>query len=299
MFMETTDLQYFLAVARAKGMTRASEELRTVQSNISSRIRALENEVGVPLFLRHARGVTLTSAGEKFLPYAERVVQLMREGIDLIGDVEDPRGRLAIGAMETTAGWRLPGLLAAYTFDCPQVDLLLETGPTDDLVQGVLDHRLDGAFVAGPVGHPDLQEAVVFTEELVLVTSRHESSPESALVSGQKVLVFRSGCSYRGRLLTLMGSQGVNAPAVMEFGTLEGILGCVAAGMGITLLPRKVVSGWASRAQVAMHPLDEDIARSQTAFIRRTDATLSPAMARFLEQVEATSKSADMEPASR
>ena len=297
--METTDLQYFLAVARAKGMTRASEELRTVQSNISSRIRALENEVGVPLFLRHARGVTLTSAGEKFLPYAERVVQLMREGIDLIGDVEDPRGRLAIGAMETTAGWRLPGLLAAYTFDCPQVDLLLETGPTDDLVQGVLDHRLDGAFVAGPVGHPDLQEAVVFTEELVLVTSRHESNPESALVSGQKVLVFRSGCSYRGRLLTLMGSQGVNAPAVMEFGTLEGILGCVAAGMGITLLPRKVVSGWASRAQVAMHPLNEDIARSQTAFIRRTDATLSPAMARFLEQVEATSKSADMEPASR
>ncbi|MDQ0689075.1 LysR family transcriptional regulator [Arthrobacter sp. W4I7] len=297
--METTDLQYFLAVARAKGMTRASEELRTVQSNISSRIRALENEVGVPLFLRHARGVTLTSAGEKFLPYAERVVQLMREGIDLIGDVEDPRGRLAIGAMETTAGWRLPGLLAAYTFDCPQVDLLLETGPTDDLVQGVLDHRLDGAFVAGPVGHPELQEAVVFTEELVLVTSRHEISPESALVSGQKVLVFRSGCSYRGRLLTLMGSQGVNAPAVMEFGTLEGILGCVAAGMGITLLPRKVVSGWASRDQVAMHPLDEGIARSQTAFIRRTDATLSPAMARFLEQVEATSKSADREPASR
>lgn len=297
--METTDLQYFLAVARAKGMTRASEELRTVQSNISSRIRALENEVGVPLFLRHARGVTLTSAGEKFLPYAERVVQLMREGIDLIGDIEDPRGRLAIGAMETTAGWRLPGLLAAYTFDCPQVDLLLETGPTDDLVQGVLDHRLDGAFVAGPIGHPELQEAVVFTEELVLVTSRRESSPESALVTGQKVLVFRSGCSYRGRLLTLMGSHGVNTPAVMEFGTLEGILGCVAAGMGITLLPRKVVSGWASRDQVAIHPLDEDIARSQTAFVRRTDATLSPAMARFLKQVEETSKSADMESASR
>lgn len=296
--METTDLQYFLAVARAKGMTRASEELRTVQSNISSRIRALENEVGVPLFLRHARGVTLTSAGEKFLPYAKRVVQLMREGIDLIGDVEDPRGRLAVGAMETTAGWRLPGLLAAYTFDCPQVDLLLETGPTDDLVQGVLDHRLDGAFVAGPVGHPELQEAVVFTEELVLVTSRGESSSESALVSGQKVLVFRSGCSYRGRLLTLMGSHGVNAPAVMEFGTLEGILGCVAAGMGITLLPRKVVSGWASRDQISMHPLDEDIARSQTAFIRRTDATLSPAMARFLKQIEETSHSADMEPAS-
>ena len=293
--METTDLQYFLAVARAKGMTRASEELHTVQSNISSRIRALENEVGVPLFLRHARGVTLTSAGEKFLPYAERVVQLMREGIDLIGDLDDPRGRLAIGSMETTAGWRLPGLLAAYTFDCPQVDLLLETGPTDDLVQGVIDHRLDGAFVSGPVAHPELQEDIVFTEELVVVTSRHESNLESVLVSGQKVLVFRSGCSYRGRLLTLMGSRGINAPAVMEFGTLEGILGCVAAGMGVTLLPRSVVSGWASHNQVLMHPLAEDLALAQTAFVRRADATASPAMARFLKQLEVTSRSAVME----
>lgn len=293
--METTDLQYFLAVARAKGMTRASEELHTVQSNISSRIRALENEVGVPLFLRHARGVTLTSAGETFLPYAEKVVQLMREGIDLIGDLNDPRGRLAIGSMETTAGWRLPAMLAAYTFDCPQVDLLLETGPTDNLVQGVIDHRLDGAFVAGPVSHPELQEDVVFTEELVLVTSRHESSPEGALVSGQKVLVFRSGCSYRGRLLTLMGSHGVNAPAVMEFGTLEGILGCVAAGMGVTLLPRSVVSGWASRDQIAIHALAEDLAVSQTAFVRRTDATLSPAMARFLKQLAVSSKSTELE----
>jgi len=293
--METTDLQYFLAVARAKGMTRASEELRTVQSNISSRIRALESEVGVPLFLRHARGVTLTSAGEKFLPYAERVVRLMREGIDLIGDLEDPRGRLAVGAMETTAGWRLPGLLAAYTFDCPQVDLFLETGPTDDLVQGVLDHRLDGAFVAGLVDHPDLQECAVFTEELVLVTSRREVSLDTALVSGQKLLVFRSGCSYRGRLLTLMGSRGINAPAVLEYGTLEGILGCVAAGMGITLLPRHVVESWASREQIAVHCLDHDLSQSQTVFIRKVDAVPSPAMARFLSQLEKTSKSSDME----
>lgn len=297
--METTDLQYFLAVARAGGMTRASEELRTVQSNISSRIRALENEVGVPLFLRHARGVTLTNAGEKFLPYAERVVQLMREGIDLIGDVEDPRGRLTIGSMETTAGWRLPSLLAAYTFDCPNVDLLLETGPTDDLVQGVLDHRLDGAFVSGPVGHTELKEDVVFAEELVVVSSRHENNLDDVLVNGQKVLVFRSGCSYRGRLLTLMGSRGINTPAVMEFGTLEGILGCVAAGMGVTLLPRSVVSGWASHDQVTMHPLAENLAVANTVFVRRADATDSPAMTRFLKQLEVTSKSAEREPLTR
>ncbi|GAB2717297.1 LysR family transcriptional regulator [Arthrobacter bambusae] len=290
--METTDLQYFLAVARAKGMTRASEELHTVQSNISSRIRALENEVGVPLFLRHARGVTLTSAGEKFLPYAERVVQLMREGIDLIGDVEDPRGRLAVGSMETTAGWRLPGLLAAYTFDCPQVDLLLETGPTDDLVQGVVDHRLDGAFVSGPVTHPDIEGETVFREELVVVSSRHETDLDKALVNGQKVLVFRSGCSYRGRLLALMASRGINAPAVMEFGTLEGILGCVAAGMGVTLLPRSVVSEWSSHDQVTMHPLAEDFALAETLFVRRTDATVSPAMARFLKQLQVMDRSA-------
>ncbi|MEO5314687.1 LysR family transcriptional regulator [Pseudarthrobacter sp. CC12] len=288
--METSDLQFFLAVARAKSMSRASEELLTVQSNISSRIRALENEVGVPLFLRHARGVSLTSAGEKFLPYAERVGRLMQEGIDLIGDIDDPSGRLAIGSMETTAGWRLPELLAAFTSDCPRVDLVLETGPTAALVQGTLDSRLHGAFVAGPVAHPDLREETVFVEELVLVSSRNTPDLERALTSANpKALVFRSGCNYRRKLLALLASRNKTEPAALDYGSLEGILGCVAAGMGVTILPRGVVSQWAADHRIAVHTLPEELSHAETTFVWRTENQDTPAMSRFLAEMRKSS----------
>jgi len=285
--MEVSDLTFFLAVVRAKGITRASEDLHTVQSNVSSRIRSLENEVGVALFRRHARGVALTSAGEKFLPYAERVVQLIDEGVQLLGDIEDPAGRLAIGAMETTAGWRLPSILASFTYDCPRVDIFLETGPTDVLIQSVLDRKLDGAFVSGPVEHIELLEETVFVEELVFVSSLRNSHLDQLLSisSADRILVFRSGCSYRAKLLTLLNSNGITNPTILEFGTLEGILGCVAAGMGVTLLPRGVVEASALANQVLIQDLPPDLARAETSFVRRADTTTSPAMTRFIAQL--------------
>lgn len=285
--MEISDLTFFLAVVRAKGITRASEDLHTVQSNVSARIRSLENEVGVALFRRHARGVALTSAGEKFLPYAERVVQLIDEGVQLLGDIEDPAGRLAVGAMETTAGWRLPSILALFTDDCPRVDIFLETGPTDVLVQAVLDRKLDCAFVSGPVEHIELLEKTVFVEELVFVSSLRNSHLDQlvSVSSVERILVFRSGCSYRAKLLSLLNSNGITNPTILEFGTLEGILGCVAAGMGVTLLPRGVVEASALANQVLIQDLPPDLARVETSFVRRADTMTSPAMTRFIAQL--------------
>src|SRR5262245_64934235 len=79
--MELSDLQTFAAVARCGGITRAAGELNTVQSNVTNRVRALEMEVGVPLFERHARGMTLTDAGRRLLPYAQRLSVLSREAL--------------------------------------------------------------------------------------------------------------------------------------------------------------------------------------------------------------------------
>lgn len=197
--MDIGDLSFFLAVARAGGISRASKELLTVQSNISSRIRALEDELGVELFRRHARGVTLTNPGERLLPYAEHITRLVREVTQVVGDDRDPSGRLAIGSMETTAGLRLPGVLAAFSEECPRVDFILTTDTTDALTARVLEHRLDGAFVCGPVRHPDLVSQQVFIEQLVLVSGVRIVDLDSARADGRrhKVLVLRAGCAYR------------------------------------------------------------------------------------------------------
>src|SRR5262245_54090232 len=160
--MELSDLQTFAAVARCGGITRAAGELNTVQSNVTNRIRALESEVGVLLFERQARGMALTDAGRRLLPYADRLSALSREALAAARDDGVAKGPLAIGSMETTAAVRLPSLLAQFHHQYPDVQLMLRTGPTAILAGAVIDNKLDGAFVAGPIDHPDLVSTVAF-----------------------------------------------------------------------------------------------------------------------------------------
>ena len=95
--MELTDLVTFSAVARTGGITRAAEELSTVQSNVTQRVKALEAEIGTALFERHSRGMTLTGAGRRLLPYAQRMAALSREAMLAARDDGVPKGPLAIG----------------------------------------------------------------------------------------------------------------------------------------------------------------------------------------------------------
>src|ERR1700731_1637409 len=160
--MELSDLVTFSTVARVGGITRAASELNTVQSNITQRVKALEAEIGTALFERHSRGMTLTGAGRRLLPYAERMAALAREALLAARDDGEPKGPLAIGSLETTAAVRLPQLLAEFHRRFPAVQLSLRTATTADLVAAVLDGALDGAFVAGPIDHADLTAVPAF-----------------------------------------------------------------------------------------------------------------------------------------
>src|SRR4051794_17625289 len=170
--MELSDLLTFSVVARLGGITRAADELNTAQSNVTQRVKALEAEIGTALFERHSRGMTLTGAGRRLLPYAQRMAALSREAMLAARDDGEPKGPLAIGSMETTAAVRLPSLLAEFHRRFPAVRLTLRTSTTADLVTGVLDGTFDGAFVAGPIEHAELDSRVAFREELVLVSAR-------------------------------------------------------------------------------------------------------------------------------
>jgi len=282
--MDAADLRVFETVARIGGIGRAAQELHTVQSNVTARIRRLEEELGVPLFDRHSRGVSLTSAGRRLLPYATQAERLLSEARRAVEDGPEPHGPLTLGSLETTAAIRLTPILIAYARECPQVDVTLNTGTSRALITDVLEHRLEGAFVVGPVRHPELVEEPVVTEELVLVTA--PSVPLDDLLRGSapvKVLVFRSGCTYRQHLEEHLAARGVKAFRTLEFGTLDGILGCVSAGMGITLLPRAVVEAGGRARTVAVHPLPAARARVTTVFIRRREGFTSRALLRFLD----------------
>jgi len=281
--MEYADLRIFEAVARHGSMNRAAVELNTVQSNVTTRIRILEQQLGAQLFHRGRHGAVLTAAGQRLLPYVAKMGALMKEAQEATRDDGEPRGRLRIGSLETTAALRLPHVLTAFMQAYPAVDLAVTTGTSCELVADVLEHRLDAAFVTGPVDHADLSEEAIYREELMLVTApslRHLS--DLGREREFKIVVFRHGCSYRQRLENVLARRGIQTAKPLEFGSLDAIIGCVTAGVGVTLLPKAVIApAWRNGAVVA-HELPPDEARVTTVVVRRNDVHTSSALNAFL-----------------
>jgi DNA-binding transcriptional LysR family regulator len=282
--MDAADLRIFESVARNGSMNRAALELHTVQSNVTARIRLLEEELGAPLFHRHHRGVELTAAGRRLLPFSRQMARLLDDARSAVKDDGVPRGPLILGTLETTAALRMPDVLASFALAYPQVDMVLRTGTTASLIEDVLQYRLDGAFVAGPLHHDELSTEVMFHEEMVLVTARHIRSIAELAQSGDvKTIVFRIGCSYRTRLDIVLARHGLRVSTPLEFGSLDAMLGCVAAGVGVTLLPKGVVATAWREGRVAVHDVTAEDARVDTLFVRRRDVYATTALNAFLE----------------
>jgi DNA-binding transcriptional LysR family regulator len=289
--MDQTDLKVFEAVARHGSMNRAAAELNTVQSNVTARVRALELELGVQLFQRHARGVTVTPAGRRMLPFSARISKLLSDAKAAARDDGVPSGMLEVGTLETTAALRLPSALASFAKAHPKVRPVITTGTTCSLIEDVVECRIEGAFVVGPVDHPDLRQESVFREELVLVTPRSiRGIEELSSINDLKTIVFRIGCSYRTKLDNLLSNLGILVAQPLEFGSIDAILSCVAAGVGITLLPKGIVVAAWRDGQVAVHELEPEFAEVQTVFIRRKDGYVTSALSAFLQIVRPTTE---------
>ena len=285
--MEIRDLRIFLSVAQHGSISKAAEELHYVQSNVTARIKHLEELLDTPLFHRKSKGVELTVSGHLLLDYAKKIVRLAKEAESAVTNQDEPRGKLLIGSMETTAAVRLPSLLAAYHRTYPQVELKLVTGPSEASIRRLLDFEVDGALVAGEI-NPELLEAEkAFDEELVLV------APSDVTAVGQlkerTILVFRSGCSYRAQLERWLRDTGNVPYQIMELGSIEGILGCISAGMGISFLPRSAVDNKNSQKTFTLIPLPEDFSKMTTWFVSRREEKPSKAMSVFREMVVAES----------
>ncbi len=264
--MELLALRTFQAVVEEGGILAASRKLNTVQSNVTGRIRKLEEELGAELFHRKGRGLELAPSGRVLLDYAQRLLALERQTAAAVRQVGESVGELRIGAMETFAALHLPTALKAVRAAHTGMDLRVQTDTSAHLADKVLQHKLDCAFIAGPVIHPELNFSEVVVEELVQV---HARGSDPVL---QPLILFREGCAYRTRALAWQRSQGHAVADAMEFGTLEGIVGCVAVGLGWTLMPRRIVEQSPHAVDLVIETIPPEIARVPTGMIARRDA---------------------------
>jgi DNA-binding transcriptional LysR family regulator len=225
----------------------------------------------------------LTSAGHLLVGYAERIIRLAREAEEAVTDRDEPKGKLLIGSMETTAAVRLPPLLASYHRSFPKVELTLVTGPSGESLKRLFDFQIDGAFVAGELVNENVIADKAFEEKLVLVAPPGITSLEQ--IDHQKILVFRAGCSYRAQLEAWLRKTGRLPYQVMEFGSIEGIIGCIAAGMGISILPRSVVERPQYQDNCSLHSLPGEVGNMTTWFVRRSQENPGKAMQAFLGMI--------------
>ncbi|MDO6459119.1 LysR substrate-binding domain-containing protein [Granulosicoccaceae sp. 1_MG-2023] len=265
--MELTSLRVAVEVARQGSFSAAAKSLHYVQSNITAHIKKLESELGVVLFERQPRGMLPTAAGQTLVTYAQQLLKLEAEARDAVRDIGGPGGRLRIGSMETTMAVRLPPLLKTLHQQYPEAEISIHTGRSDALVEKVLAFELDCAFVSGRIAHPDLLVCDSFTEELVLLAPR-EADERAA----STLLVFREGCHYRRLAEQWIRETGPMPFRIMEYGALEGIIGCVDAGLGCTLLPRSVISQRPLVGDYTVSALPPHIARADTRLIWRREA---------------------------
>ncbi|MGG1241705.1 hypothetical protein BSBH6_02149 [Bacillus subtilis] len=276
-------LQVFLTTAREGSISKAAQTLNYAQSNVTNKIQQLETDLQTKLFYRHSRGITLTPPGQILVSYSEKILNTIEEARAAMGESSAPSGPLRIGSMETTAAVWLPQLLADYHNFYPNVDLNLVTGPTEQQIQDVLHYELNGAFISGPIEHPDLVQEKVLEEEMVLVTSAsHPDISSIHDVQTQTMLVFREGCSYRAKLNNILQEEGLLPVKLMEFGILEAIIGCVSAGLGISLLPRSIIAAHEKQGRIRSHTISDKYSLVTTMFIRRKDTLITPALSAFL-----------------
>lgn len=279
--MELNDFRIFQKVAEHGSVSKAAVELNYVQSNVTARIKLLEKELRTPLFYRHKRGMILNAEGKRLLQYASDILLKLEEIEQVFRESDVPSGMLEIGIVETVAA--LPAILSSYYTKYPNVELSLQTGVTEQLLQDVIEMKLDGAFVSGPVKHPLIEQTEVIQERLVLISNRDTMSLED--ISTNPLLLYKKGCGYRGRLENWMKMEGLVPRKIMEFGTFGTIMGSVSAGIGITVFPESALEEYAAKGALYCHPIPAPYNEITTVFVRRKDAYVTNTMQSFIEEI--------------
>ncbi|MCM3714384.1 LysR family transcriptional regulator [Halalkalibacter oceani] len=279
--MDMKDLLIFKTLAAEQNITKTAERLNYVQSNVTARMKKLETELNTQLFYRHPRGISLTGKGKLLLKQAEEILLLVNETKKAIQDSDEPHGSLSLGTNETAAAARLPQLLVNYNEQFPNVELSLRVALTTQLIQDVLTHKLDGAFVIGPIEDNKLEAIPIYQEELVIISNAKQDIELSA-----KNILTRPHCPYKTRLDRWFETNQISPGNRLELSTLEAILHCIEAGLGIAILPKSLATQQINEGTLTVHTLPPEEQTVDLFFIHRKDIYLDQAYRSFLRLIK-------------
>lgn len=250
--MEMTHLRTFRAVADALNFTRAAGRLNLTQSAVSQHIKALEAELGEPLFVRTKRGVKLSEAGKMALEYVDRILDDARRLRERFSGLEStPAGRVRVAAATQAFVHLFAPLFEDFIGAHEGIDLTFRTtASTEQTVSDILNGSVDVGFASLPVYSPTLQVLELFEDELLLVVGRNHRFGNVAAVSVEEIqrerlILFERGASIRRATDQFFNRVNVTPTLALESNDADFIKIMVEHGVGISLLP-----AWAIREEV-------------------------------------------------
>jgi DNA-binding transcriptional LysR family regulator len=279
-----------VGVAEERRFTRAAARLHVAQPSISAAIAALEQELGAPLFHRDRNEVTLTGAGEAFLPWARQVLADCDSGVAAVRDLLGlRRGRLVLGATPSLTTNLLPPLLARFHHEHPGVELTLREAGSQDLVDRLGEGEIDLAVVILPADRPWVAARPLLEEDLVLAVDRRHRlagrrSVRVAELERVPLVMFKDG--YDLREVTLAACRQAGFAPLVAVGGLEmdGALAMVEAGLGAAVVPESAVGR--SRSLAAVRFRGGGLRRT-VGLASRRDHPLSPSASAFVDALAA------------
>lgn len=297
--MELRQLQYTLQIAEEKNFSRAADKLHIAQPSLSQQLSKLEQELGVKLFQRNTSTVELTYAGSSFIEHAQRIMDAVAELRQEMDDISQLRaGRVVIGSMPITGSHLLPYVLPAFKQNYPDIRVTLLEDTSLNLEKLTAGGSTDLSLLSLPLQEPTLSYVPIGEEIIDLAVPpdhrltnipgiREQGVPLEEL-RDEAFIVLKKGQGFRKLTVDLCRSAGFEPNVVFESNNMETVQSLVAAGMGITLVPRFIARAKRSELIPAYLPLTQPVPSRTLVIAYRKGRYLSKAAEAFIDTFKAT-----------
>lgn len=289
--MDLKHLQTFLALSEIKSFTKTAEHLHYAQSNVTTQIQQLEDELHVRLFERIGKSVALTSVGTELIPYALKMLHLSEDIKMKFSDRKS--GRITIGASESICIYRLPSIINSFQMEYPNVELYLSVLDTPDFVPFLTNNTIDIAFALdAPIRNPHVAIAYQIDETIGAFTIPEHTlaKKENVLISdfsNQSLVLTGKDCCYRKMFEKDLLEAAVMPKIVLETSSLQVIKQSVLSGLGICVLPQLTVQKELDNKELTKIPYEIDY-NIASQLIYHKDKWISPNLKDFIEMVKKT-----------
>lgn len=253
--MDNFKIKIFRVLASNLNLSRAAQALCLSRQSVTQHVKALEEELGTPLFVRKANSIELTAGGQTLLSYAEKIESLCSAAQSAVAGVaETGRRRLALGASRTIAQYLLPNLIANFAAENPRVSITAISGNTDSVLVALKRRQIQLALIERPADHEEIHVETFLQDRMVLaVPANHEwagREVDTSQLKGEPFLMREVGSGSRRAVQASLARAGFtkqDLTVVMEFDSTEGLLNAVEAGLGVTIISR-----WTVRNRAAL-----------------------------------------------